>query len=227
MRLESFYNSKEWRSLVERLRFERETDLGLMCAYCGKPIVKKYDAIAHHVIFLTEENVNDFQISLNPENIQFVHHGCHNSIHNRRGWKRKEVFLVYGPPLAGKTTWVNMSKQPGDLVVDVDNLWQAVTGLPRYEKPEGLKGAVFTLRDTLYDTVRHRLGRWQCAYIVGGFPLISERERLIKEMGAREIFIDTSKEECLRRLEHDKERDQEQWEAFINKWFGRYRPPME
>ena len=223
MRLDNFYNSKEWEKFTRQLRLERTTDDGLICEYCKKPIVRKYDAIAHHITFLTEENVNDFNVSLNPENIQFVHHGCHNKIHNRRGWKRKEVYLVYGAPLSGKTSWVNENKEHGDLIVDIDNIWQCVTGSKRYDKPEGLKSVVFAIRDNLYESVKYRRGRWQNAYIIGGFPLCSERERLCKEMGAREIYIDTDRDECMRRLEADAERDTDEWSKYIERWFQTYR----
>jgi hypothetical protein len=225
--LDDFYNSKEWSDFRKLIIAERTREDGFIYdEMTGKPIVKAYDLILHHKEPLTEENVRDFSISLNPDNIMVVSFATHNKIHNRRGWKRKEVFLVYGSPLSGKTSWVNENKDPGDLVVDIDNIWQCVTGLPRFEKPDGLKSVVFSLRNNLYDTVRHRLGRWQCAYIVGGFPLISERERLIKEMGAREVFIDTDKDECLRRLKEDTQRDQQAWQKYIDDWWRHYSPSL-
>ena len=80
----------------------------IICGHCNKAIVSKYDCIGHHITHLTKENVNDYNISLNPDNVILVHHKCHNQIHNRfNGYKKKRVFLVYGAPCSGKSTWVN------------------------------------------------------------------------------------------------------------------------
>ena len=207
---------------------DRLTPDGLtICEHCGKPIVRAYDIILHHVEELTEDNVNDVSISLNPDNIKLVHHKCHNIIHNKLGYKERGIYLVYGPPLAGKTSYVRDVRQLGDLIIDMDNIWACVSGCDRYVKPRRLNAVVFSVRDTLLDAVRYRRGKWNNAYIIGGYPLISERERLCKEVGAREVFIECDKEECIKRLyQCDDGRNIEEWEEFINSWFDKYIPPL-
>ena len=166
-------------------------------------------------------------VSLNPDNIQLVHHKCHNRIHKKfyYGEDTRQVYLVYGSPLSGKTTWVNQVRNDGDLMVDMDSIWQAVSGCDRYVKPGTLNACVFGVRDYLLECVKYRRGKWRNAYVIGGYPLISERERLCKELRAREVFIDTSKDECLRRLDDcDDGRDVEEWQAFIDEWWRRYAP---
>lgn len=187
----------------------------------GKEIVNKYDLILHHIEPLTEENVNDYSISLNPKNIQIVSHKTHNIIHDKFGiHQQKQVFLVYGSPLSGKSSWVRDNALCGDLIVDIDNIWQCVSGLDRYEKPNKLKAVVFRLYDELYDTVKYRDGKWLNAYVIGGFPLSSERERVRRELHAREIFINTDKEICLKRLREDRRSDN--WEKYIEDWFEKF-----
>lgn len=226
--LGTFYRSREWRTLLDSLKLERVDDKGqIICKYCNKPITKAYDIIGHHKIELTEENVNDFNISLNPANIVFVHHRCHNYIHNKLGYSGRKVFLVYGSPLSGKTTWVNNNMSEGDMVVDMDSIWQCISGCDRYIKPNRLKSVVFKVRDSLLDSIKYRYGKWRNAYIIGGYPYQSERERLCKELGAREIFIDVSKDECLNRLQSSEDRNKEEWEKYIDEWFDRYTPPMD
>lgn len=221
--LDNFYHCKAWINLLKQLKIERLNDNDeIICEYCGKPIVKKFDIIGHHKEELTDENVNDFNISLNPENIALVHGRCHNYIHNKLGYKRRQIYLVYGPPLAGKSTYIKDTMDEGDLIIDLDNIWQAISGCDRYIKPGRLKAIVFKLRDDLLDAAKYKLGRWNNCYIIGGYPLISERERLCRELGAREIFIDTSKEECLARLEADALRNKEEWAKYIDDWFGKY-----
>lgn len=225
----SFYRSKEWRALLQAIRLQRAGSDGLIiCEYCGRPIVKAYDCIGHHKIELTEENVNDYGVSLNPDNIALVHHRCHNYIHNKLGYSKREVFLVYGAPCAGKSSWVDANKSEGDLIVDMDAIWQCVSGCEKYIKPNRLKSVAFKVRDTLLDTVKYRLGKWNNAYVIGGYPLQTERERLSRDLDAREVFIEATKEECLQRLALDKEKSKiEGYEQFIEQWFERYSPPHQ
>jgi hypothetical protein len=115
--LSNFYRSKEWESLRSQLRIERVNDDGdIICHYCHKPIIKAYDCIAHHVVPLTESNVNDYSISLNPDNLVLVHHNCHNKIHSK-GFKCKRVYIVYGSPCSGKSYYVDSVAGDNDLKV--------------------------------------------------------------------------------------------------------------
>ena len=224
MNRHEFYRSKAWESLTNTLKMERVNEDGqIICAVCGQPIIKMYDCIAHHKIHLTEDNVNDANISLNPDNIDLVHHGCHNKLHNRTGYERRHVYLVYGSPLAGKSSYVKENRTPGDLIVDIDRIWDCISD-EGYMKPTSLKSVAFAIRDTLMESVKQRRGTWNTAYIIGGFPLISDRERIQKEAGAELIFIDTPKEECLKRLEGlDDGRDPEAWRGYIEEWWRLYR----
>lgn len=221
MTLYEFYRSKQWQELTQLIRLERLNDEGVnICEHCGKPIVKAYDCICHHDIELTEENVNNAEIALNPKNIWLLHHRCHNRIHRKLCIDERKVFLVYGSPLSGKSSFVKDNAEPGDLIIDIDNIWQCISGCERYQKPNRLRSNVFILRDSLLDMVRLRTGKWQCAYIIGGYPLIGERERLCKSLGAVEVFIDTSKAECMERLENDTSgRDKTEWQKYIDSWW--------
>lgn len=220
----SFYRSKEWAEFRRVVIAERTREDGFVYdEVTGKPILKPYDLILHHKIELTEENVNDYNISLNPENIQIISFKTHNQIHDRLGLqKQREVFLVYGSPLSGKSSWVQKNMSEGDLIVDIDRIWECISGCDEYVKPNRLKACVFDVRNTLYDIVKYRRGKWLNAFIVGGFPEFSERERLCREFDAKEIFIDIPKEECLRRLKDNPEGRGEEWKEYIEKWFTIY-----
>lgn len=227
--LSTFYKSGEWEGLLQVLKLERVNDRGeIICAHCGKPITKAYDCIGHHTIYLTEANVNDRSISLNPDLIQLVHHRCHNKIHDKFGYKVRQVFVVYGPPLSGKTSYVDSVREDGDLIVDVDSLWESVSGCRRYVKPGRLTDIVVGrngLRDCLIDMVKMRRGKWNNAYVIGGYPFAAERERLLTNLGAREVFIDTPKKECVERLLCCEDaRDKNEWMKYINDWFEKYSP---
>lgn len=224
--LYDFYRSKQWLLLLMTLKHERVDSTGqLICEYCNKPIVRKYDCIGHHKTELTDENFTDANITLNPDNVMLVHHKCHNIIHNKLQHSRRSIYIVYGSPCSGKSSYVRDVLAAGDLVIDMDSIWSCISGCERYSKPQRLNAVAFGIRDYLLDCVKYRRGKWLNAYIIGGYPLISERERLAKELSAELIFIDTSKEECLKRLYADDSRDNKTWQQYINDWWDRYTPP--
>lgn len=228
-KLQAFYKSRRWENFVQGLRLSRVDANGfVICEHCEKPIVKAYDCIGHHIEELTENNVDDVMISLNPDNVMLVHFRCHNEIHKRFGYAERlvqRVYLVYGAPCSGKTTWVRDVAESGDLILDIDRLWGAVRAetCGQYDKPNEIKSNVFALRDCLLDTIRVRRGKWRNAYIIGGYPLQGERERLADSVGADKIiFIDTPQQVCLERakLKND------MWTNYVNDWFTKYAPPI-
>ena len=66
----SFYNSSAWKNL--RL-YICESRLWT-CEECGG-----YGDQVHHIIEITPENINDFNITLNEDNLQLLCEECHNS----------------------------------------------------------------------------------------------------------------------------------------------------
>lgn len=221
--LKSFYASEEWVTLRLLLINER----GNRCEHCKQIIPRSKDLIGHHKIELTPENVHDRMISLNPENIEIICFDCHNKEHKRFGYQsERSVYLVYGPPMSGKSTFVRENVHRGDIVVDMDKLYAAVSMRPYYDKPDNLFSNVIGIHNQLVDNIRTRFGKWNNAWIIGGYADRYKRERLADDLGAELIFCDVSKEECLRRLEQDEDRRyrQDEWRKYIEKWFDTYSP---
>ena len=213
--LAQFYNSTEWYDFKTRLILER----GMTCEECGGEIFSRYECIPHHTEELTTENVNDYLVSLNPTKIKLVHLSCHNRIHNKFGYKQRKVYLVWGAAAAGKSTLVKQSAAAGDLVLDMDALWDAVCHGGRKEKPPALNQTVFALRDCLLDEVRMRRGRWQVAWVTGTYPSRGERERIARMLGAEMIFVDTPRDVCLQRCGNDSKR-----KGYVEEFFAQYSP---
>ena len=204
--LQDFYRGKTWEAFVRNLAAERADENGVIwCEHCGKPIIYKYDRIAHHKEHLTLGNVNDALIALNPANIIFVHHRCHNEIHERFGFEKpraprmKKVYLVHGSPCSGKTTYTAGVAGAGDLVLDMDAIWSCISA-PGQDghacRDERLRHNAFRVRDCILDMIKTRYGEWNNAYIIGGYPRIMERERMATIYGAEMIHIDTPREVC-------------------------------
>ena len=207
------YKSKEWQQLLENLKLERVNEEGkLICEYCGEEIVKAYDCIGHHKIPLNNINVNDY-------NIMLIHFKCHNKVHHRFGYELpQKVYIVYGSPCSGKSTWVDEQATADDLIVDIDKIWECISFCDKYNKPKKLQQNVFEIRNTLLEQIKMRLGNWQNAFIVGTYPLKMERQRLADKLGAELIFIETEKDICLNRAKNDA------WRKYIEEWFESFQP---
>lgn len=226
--LQSFYASKPWRTLRQTLIFIR----GNKCEECGCIIGNPEDIIGHHTIELNDKNVLDHSISLNPELIKLVCSDCHNKqpghfLDGKTKQVERGVYLIYGPPLAGKSSYVLEYMTPGDIVVDMDSLYEAISYQTRYDKPDSLLPNVMGVQRLLLDFIKTRHGSWRSAWIVGGYADKYKREMVIKDTGAIPVLIEATKEECLARLEgvrdnrHSSKRD---WITYIEKWFEKYQP---
>ena len=221
--LQRFYGRKAWQDL----RMVKILQSHGRCERCGADYSNNLPLlIAHHIRPLTDETLKDPEISLNPENVEILCPRCHALQHPERGFikKRKQVFIVYGPPLSGKSTYVRQNMESGDLVIDLDVIYSSLSLLPMYDRPKGLSRVVFAVRDCLYDQIRIRNGDWPAAWIVAGLPRKDERERLAARMGADCILIEASKEECLERLRNNPGGRSEEWAGHIERWFADYIP---
>ncbi len=214
-KLHQFYCSKAWRDLSYKLKVEA----GGKCNRCNNIYTDFSKLTGHHKIELNEENVSDPLISLNAEEIDIICHNCHNQEHKRFG-NKQEVYIVYGSPLSGKTTLVKELMNYGDIVIDMDALWKALTFQEEFIKPNNCRFNLFKIRDELLQQVKMRYGNWYNCYIIGGYPDKYERERLVQELGAELIYCDSTKEECLSRLE--KSNKPEKWLDYINDWWDKF-----
>ena len=127
---------------------------------------------------------------------------------------------MVGPSGAGKTTWVREQVQRGDLVLDLDDIFTALSFLPRYDKPQVLLPFVFEARDAV-------LNRLHLASEVGQSYLItSSIEQAMKwrqhHPYARLKLMAVDADECIRRLREEGRRDLERFERLIHEWWDKW-----
>lgn len=216
--LSSFYQSTEWKKFRKHIIFEELSKNGeIICEHCKKSIMYDYDIVAHHSsVYLTEQNVNDYSISLNPDNISLVHHVCHNRIHEKLTRPLKQVYIVFGSPSSGKSTYVDSIAEENDLIVDIDRIYSAISN----NRSMKVYPIVMKMWNELIDITAVKSGQWKNAYIV--VANCRSVERLQRQTGAELIFIDTPKEECLKRAESKIEKYGEPYKKAIEDFFNEY-----
>ena len=235
--LASFYAGDDWDECKARVFKDRIKGDKVYCEHCGEVVKKSFNPreknnaeamVFHHKRpLLTVADANNAAISINPNNIAILHWRCHNVVHNRFTGQNtrpeKKVYLITGAPCSGKTTLARELMEAGDLIIDIDDIWQTISGQPRYIKPPAIKPLVFAARDVLEEQVRMGAGTWRNAFIIRGLPLPMDRTRAAERLGAEIINVDTPKEECMRRLrENPQGRDLAEYEKHINNYFMIY-----
>lgn len=197
--IHAFYCRKDFLDLAQACKIKSNG----ICAICGGVFDISY-LRAHHKIELTLDNIDDPQITLNPDNIEVLCHDCHNLTHGRFGNAvgQKHVYLIYGAPYAGKNTYVNAVATRNDIVVDLDAIHRAICVCGAYDKPDAVKRVAFNIRDMLLDEIRTATARrkWQDAYIIGMYPDKFDRDIFVKEYNAELVHIATPKVECIARI---------------------------
>lgn len=222
--IHAFYCRKNYLDLAQACKIKS----GGVCAKCGG-VFDISELRPHHKVELTLDNIDDVNVTLNPDNIEVLCHDCHNAVHKRFGYAvgAKHVYLVYGSPCAGKTTYVNSVATRNDLIVDLDKIHRAICICGLYDKPDATKRVAFNVRDYLLDEVRTATPRrkWQDAYIIGTYPDRIDRDVFVQDYGAELVHIDTSKEECVKRAYQDIERSsvRDAVIGWINAYWERYR----
>lgn len=77
-RYKSFYRTKKWQ---EVRKYIIARDCGL-CQSCKRKGIIKAGKQVHHRIELTDENLNNWKIALNPDNLEVLCDECHAAEHN-------------------------------------------------------------------------------------------------------------------------------------------------
>ena len=132
--------------------------------------------------------------------------------------------LVAGPPGSGKTTYVRERAKWGDLIIDIDTLYRALSGCSRYQKPDSLLPFVLEA----FEAAEARLLSMSDvghAWIISAAPKVAQRQYYAKR-GAEVVVLAVPVGECIRRIADDPERNQPNadWERWIHRWWRDYRP---
>lgn len=134
----------------------------------------------------------------------------------------KKVYLVAGPPLAGKTTYVANNRQSGDLIIDLDSLFHALSGEETHNKPPQLLKTIWAVRDFLWNHVQNRNGNWNTAWVIATMPTKFERDQSLNALRADLVLLKPGMDECISRLNNSTRPNKEHQEILIREWFENF-----
>lgn len=134
-------------------------------------------------------------------------------------------YIVCGPPGSGKTTYVRERINPGDIVVDIDAMFQAFTFLPVYQKPTNLLSFIFDVqRNAIEKIALNDDNMINNAWIIIAGARSVDREYLRAKLDAKIVMLDVPADECLRRVYADESRRGKgiAWGKLIKDWWDHY-----
>lgn len=245
-----FYKSAAWINTRNAYVSERVCIDGGLCERCGRSTGNPGEEL-HHKIPLSPQNINDGDITLNPKNLQWLCKDCHFIVHRELIMKKFEesrraarkivhngcyfnedgelvqmkVYVVHGSPASGKTSYVREHMSPGDLVVDLDYIKQAISFCTPIDAPENLLNVAIGVRDYLYELIEERAVDCCNVWVVACLPKRDERRELIERLDAEPVHCSADYHECIERARYDDEgRDVTLRRALIDKYFEQYEP---
>ena len=244
----AFYKSQAWQNAREAYVDERKAFDGGLCELCqDEPGTE-----VHHKIFLRPENIDDENITLNPENFMLLCYDCHKREHEaarriaqlqakQRDGKKGvlingsyyyddngeiqpfRAYLVWGAPGSGKTTYVRKHMQPGDVVIDLDLIGRALSMADKTDVPRNVERIAYDIRDYLYNRIAQRELDAKRVWVVASLPKYEQRQQIANQLNAELIYIESTFHECYTHILHDDERkDKAMQLAIIEKWFRDY-----
>jgi hypothetical protein len=137
----------------------------------------------------------------------------------------RDVTLVSGPPGSGKTSYVTAHAHEGDLIVDLDTIWTALSGQPIYDKPTNLFPYVIAARDAVLDLLSNGPNEVR-AWVIATEPEAGKRREIQCHIRATSVIVlALNAEECIKRINADPRRDDmATWWKSIYKWWNCFSP---
>jgi len=134
-----------------------------------------------------------------------------------------DVYIVWGAPASGKSTYAKEHMKPGDLIVDLDLIKQSISLQEKTETDDALLPVALSIRDHIYELIERRDIECDC-WVVAGLPNKDERERLARKLKTDKlIFIDATHDICIQQAMNDRSRkDKGKQRKIIDKWFKQY-----
>lgn len=117
---------------------------------------------------------------------------------------KPKVFVVHGAPASGKTSYVMQHKGENDAIFDFNKVMAAVSGMPPHQKNKNLISYCTDIRDLIIKKALNKPSVDKTWIITTNVS--DDMKGQLSDIPVEYIHIDTPKEECLKRIEEDPER---------------------
>ena len=206
----SFYNSKKWKDARKAYVDNRIRIDGGICEKCkNKPGVE-----LHHIEHLTPGNINDPDITINPDNLMLLCKDCHFAEHraecfhnyvpekylyngiwwDKMGIPRKQwVTMINGAPGSGRHAAIEDYKMDGDIIIDAARIADA---LIVQGKNENLTELVDNIISTIKPQVKNGKIDARQIYIITSIPGQAEAEAEAESWGANLMQMKADIDTC-------------------------------
>jgi hypothetical protein len=104
------------------------------------------------------------------------------------------VKIIYGPPCAGKSTYVQSARADSDVVIDYDLIARALGATVAHGSSGSIRSAAFSAREAAINTALK--GVDDDVYIIHTNPMIESIEKY-KAAGAEFVLVDPGIDVCL------------------------------
>lgn len=135
------------------------------------------------------------------------------------------IRIIAGPPGSGKSTIVSRLFSKGDILIDLDRIYEAITNLNSHnEKDIDLLKISLYIRSCLYEYIR-RYVRERNVWVIACMPNGRKREMLSRQLcDAKVYLVKTTPEECMKNILNDESREySEQYaQQIVDEWFTKF-----
>ncbi len=203
------YDHRAWR-IIRRQILQRDNQL---CQIHG-PRCTTHATEVDHIVPIAAGGAR-----FDPANLRAACRQCNagrsSRTHHQDGWRTAttHLTLITGPPGAGKTTWVEQHRQPGDLVIDFDKIAEAIGSTSGHDHNPGVTSAARMARAAILRGLKRGDVQAERAWIISANP---DAEQFIPHHDA--VTIDPGRDETHRRARAAGRPPT--WATLIDDWYN-------
>ena len=136
-----------------------------------------------------------------------------------------DIKIVAGAPGAGKNTFVNRSFQNGDILIDLDKIYEAISNTNSHcEKDSEILKVALKVRGFLYEYIR-RYVKNRNVWVIACLPNGRKREMLSRSLRDAKVYlIKSTAEQCIKNIKNDSRRTYSDKHAkkIVDQWFSEF-----
>ncbi|WP_314411375.1 AAA family ATPase [Streptomyces kroppenstedtii] len=130
------------------------------------------------------------------------------------------LYVITGPPAAGKSSWIQQHAKPTDIVIDLDRITLALTGpgAPQWNHAPIASQVALRARYAAIDEAVKHLDEVD-VYLIHTMPGPQARTRY-KRLGAQIVTVDPGEDVVRERV---KAMRSPAMDRVVSRWYGKYR----